>query len=90
MLLVVLHDFSIDQKNFEEYLTVRNALKALDTIKDQWIRISELLGVPSSVVNSILVSQLSDEESLKKSVEWWFRNTANPEWTTIQKIRNLN
>ncbi len=76
----------IDQSIFEEHLTVSNAVKALGKMAEQWIRISELLGVPNSVVDSILVSRLKDRDSLHRIVEWWFKNTANPEWTAIQKI----
>ena len=52
----------------------------------QWIRVSKLLGVPTAVSDSILVSRLNDESSLRRVVEWWFKNTANPEWTAINAI----
>ena len=61
-------------------------MKALDRMAKQWIRVSEMLKVPSSVVDTILVSRLNDEESLRRVVKWWFKNTANPEWTSIKDI----
>ncbi len=76
----------LDHRIFKEYLTVGNVVKVLDKMSEQWIRISELLGVPDTVVNSILVSRLQDKDSLQRIVEWWFKNTANPEWTAIQNI----
>ena len=60
-------------------------MKALDTMADQWIKVADPLNVPSTVVDSILVSRLQDDRaSLRRVVEWWFRNTANPEWSAIQ------
>ncbi len=80
--------YFLDQSIFKEYLTVSNAVKALDKMAEQWIRVSTLLGVPDTIVNSILVYQLQDRDSLQRIVEWWFKNTANPEWTAIQEICN--
>ena len=77
---------TLEQRIFKECLTVNNAVKALVLMAGEWIRVSELLGVPSSVVDSILVSRLKNEDSLRRVVEWWFKNMANPEWTAIQKI----
>ena len=77
---------NLDQNIFKEFLTVSNVVKALDMMANQWIRISELLKVPFSVVNSILVTRMNDQDSLRRVVEWWFKNTANPEWTPIKTI----
>lgn len=67
-------------------MTVHSAVKALEPMVNQWIKIAELLSVPNSVVDSILVSRLNDENSLQRVVEWWFKNTANPEWKIIKEI----
>ncbi len=62
-------------------------MKALDTMAQQWIMVAELLRVPNAVVNNITVARLQDDKaSLRRAVEWWFKKTANPEWTTIQEI----
>lgn len=62
-------------------------MKTLDTIANQWIRTAELLGVPTSIVDSILVSRLQDDRaSLRRVVQWWFKNTPNPEWSAIQGV----
>ncbi len=79
--------FYLEHSIFKEFLTVSNAVKALDIMADQWVRISELLKLPSFVVDTILVSRRNDENSLRRVVEWWFKNTANPEWTSIKNIR---
>ena len=76
-----------DQSIFKDYLTVGNAIKALTPMAEQWVRVSKLLRVPDRVVDSILVSRLEDRDSLRRLVEWWFKNTPNPEWTAIQRIR---
>ena len=45
------------------------------------------LGVPDHVLNSIIVSRLKDDTaSLRKVIEWWFKNTPNPEWNDIQQL----
>ena len=51
---------------------------------DQWIKIANLLKVPDLIVDSIVVSRLQDDKaSLQRVVEWWFKNTPNPEWNVI-------
>ena len=53
----------------------------------KWVKVAELLNVPTDIVDSILASHLNDDAaSLQKVVEWWFRNTAKPEWVTINNI----
>ena len=69
------------------YLTVNNIVKHLSPMTDKWIEIAAQLNVPTSVVDSILVSRLQDDgASLRKVVVWWFKNTANPEWNVIDRI----
>ena len=70
-------------------MTVRYIIKHLRQWSNMWIKIAELLGVPSSVISTISVittHQRSDETALYKVVEWWFKNTANPEWTAIHHV----
>ena len=56
-------------------------------LSDKWVRVAEELNVPDHVLNSIVASRLKDDEaSLRKVIEWWFKNTANPEWSTIQRM----
>lgn len=65
-------------------MTVSNVVKALHAVADQWIKISNMLEVPDIIVNSILVSRLQDDEvSLRTVIEWWFKNSPNPEWNII-------
>jgi hypothetical protein len=50
-----------------------------------------MLSLPYTVISSIQVSRLpSNQASLRKVVEWWFQNTANPEWSTIHHILEGN
>lgn len=69
-------------------MTIGNIVRTLHAMADQWIKISIMLEVPDNVVNSILVSRLKDEASLRRVIEWWFKNTSNPVWNIIQ-VRNL-
>ena len=56
-------------------------------LSDQWIRVASLLGLPSSVTDVITVSCRKDNQvALRKVVEWWFMNNANPEWDDILNI----
>ena len=47
------------------------------------MKVASFLKVDDDVVNSVLVSRLDNKSSLKKIVQWWFINTANPEWKTV-------
>lgn len=66
------------------HLTVNNITKTLAPVVDQWIKVAGVLDVPQTVIENVLVSRLSDKSSLQRVVEWWFKNTPNPEWTTIE------
>ena len=67
-------------------LTVDNVLTYLYPWSHQWVTVANKLHLPTLVINSIQASQVSDRASLKTVVEWWFQNTANPEWNTIEGI----
>ena len=61
--------------------------KSLEKFSVQWMQVAGFLNLPDYVINSIHVSRLEDDKaSLRKVVEWWFKNTANPEWSAIRKI----
>ena len=78
-------------QNDSANLTVNNIILALKGYSDQWIRIAEMLSLPNAVVSSILVSRLKDNEaSLRKVVEWWFKNTPNPEWAAIDDVKTFH
>lgn len=69
-----------------ESLTVSSITKFLDHLSSQWVNVANRLSLPSPVVTSIQVSRLpSNQASLRKVIEWWFQNTPNPEWGTIQE-----
>ena len=87
----LLISLSVGRDILQEHLTVNNIVKALDALADQWIRVADCLSVPGTVVDGILVSRLpNDKASLRRVVEWWFKNSANPEWITIQEILDGN
>ena len=63
----------------------------LDPLSCQWVKVANRLLLPSNIVNSIQVSRLpSDQASLRKVIEWWFQNTSNPDWGTIQEVLQGN
>ena len=71
-------------------MTIANAVSMLLKLSDQWIRVASLLGLPSSVTDVITVScQKDNQVALRKVVEWWFMNNANPEWDHIYQVLNL-
>lgn len=75
-------------KAYQKILTVSNIMQALINFSDQWIKIAELLHVPDYVISSILVSRLeNDQASLRKVIEWWFKDEPNPEWIAIEKVQ---
>ena len=81
-----MHDYAsyLSDQTLHEPLTINNIMKHLDQMSNQWIRVANVLELPSFVISSIQVSQLgNDQASLRRVVEWWFKNTANPEWKTI-------
>ena len=70
-------------------MTIANAVNMLLKLSDQWIWVASLLGLPSSVIDVITVScQKDNQVALKKVVEWWFMNNANPEWDDIHQVLN--
>ena len=82
----------IDASNEERKpLTINNIVENLKEWSDNWIQIANLLSIPSPVINTINVltshqSNIGDKDPLYKVIEWWFVNTANPEWTTINDL----
>ena len=77
--------YTIFSSDFEN-LTVTNICNKLDEFSDQWMKVASFLRVDDVVVNSVLVSRLDDQSSLRKIVQWWFMNTANPEWKTVLEV----
>ena len=72
-------------------LTVNNIMKFLDHLSNEWIKVANRLLLPSPIITSIQVSRLpSDQASLRKVIEWWFQNTPNPHWDTIQGVLHGN
>ena len=72
------------EKNF----TVNNIVKTLEPISKRWIEVATLLELPDTIISSIQVSRLPNNlASLRKVVEWWFQNTANPEWNAIAVLQ---
>ena len=70
-------------------LSVSSVVKALRPWSEKWINVAELLKVPVEVISKIRVittGQQSDDTALYKVVEWWFKNSSNPEWTTISEL----
>ena len=70
-------------------LSVSNVLKALRPWSEKWINVAELLEIPSEVISKIRIittGQQSEDTALYKMVEWWFKNSSNPEWTAISEV----
>ena len=68
-------------------LTVNSIINILDHLSSQWVTVANRLLLPCRIVNSIQVSRLpSDQACLRKVIEWWFQNTPNPNWETIQEV----
>ena len=66
---------------------MNNVILSLEQHAEQWIKIAGLLEIPDYVISSIQVSRLqNDKASLRRVVEWWFKNTHNPEWNAIQDV----
>ena len=64
-----------------------NAANSLLQLSDKWIVVASSLGVPSSAIDVINVSSRRDDQvALRKVVEWWFMNTANPEWNQVYDV----
>ena len=72
-------------------MTIANAVNMLLKLSDQWIRVASLLHLPGSVIDVITVSCQKDSHvALRKVVEWWFMNNANPEWDQILDLGKPN
>ena len=70
-------------------LSVSNIVKTLHPWSERWINVAELLRVPTAVISRIRVittRQESQDTALYKVVEWWFKNSPNPEWTAISEV----
>ena len=66
-------------------------MKFLEHLSNQWVKVASRLLLPSPILTSIQVSRLSgDQASLRKVIEWWFQNTPNPNWGTIQEVLHGN
>ena len=62
-------------------------MKFLEHLSSQWSDVARKLEIPDLIVTRIKVSRLrNDRAYLKKVVEWWFQNTPNPNWDTIQEV----
>ena len=76
-------------EKYQEPLTVSYAVNVLLQLSDKWIVVASSLGLPSSAIDVINVSSQRDNQvALRKVVEWWFMNTANPEWDQIHQVSN--
>ena len=76
-------------EKYREPLTVSYAVNVLLQLSDKWIVVASSLGLPSSAIDVITVSSRRDNQvALRKVVEWWFTNTANPEWNQIHQVLN--
>lgn len=72
-----------------ENLSVRNICERFNEWSEKWIKIAQLLDVPSSVISTIRVitsQQQGDEPALRKVIEWWFSKNANPKWSVIDQV----
>ena len=70
-------------------LSVSNVVKTLRPWSERWINVAEDLEIPGEVISKIRVittGQQSDDTALYKVVEWWFKNSPNPEWTAIAEV----
>ena len=70
-------------------LSVSNVVKTLRPWFEKWIYVAKLLRIPSEVISKVGVittRQQSEDTALYKVVEWWFKNSPNPEWTTVSEI----
>ena len=66
-------------------------MKFLEHLSNEWVEVANRLPLPSPIITSIQASQLSsDQTSLRKVIEWWFQNTPNPDWGTIQEVLHGN
>ena len=65
-------------------------MKFLQHLSNDWLKVANRLPLPSRIVTNIPVSRLSDQASLRKVIEWWFQNTPNPDWGTIQEVLHGN
>ena len=81
------HGLSVAAK--QTSLTVDNVLAYLYPLSDQWVTVANKLHLSANVIYSIQASHASDHASLKMVVEWWFQNTANPEWNTIVQLQGM-
>ena len=91
VLLLTVSYFFVDTS--QDFLTINNIVNFLThhQLSDQWVKVAEELKVPNRVLSSIVVSHQNDDEaSLRKVLAWWFKNTPNPEWSTIQNIGKGN
>ena len=71
-------------------MTIANAVSMLLKLSDRWIWVASLLRLPSSVTDVITVScQKDNQVALRKVVEWWFMNNANPGWDDIHQVLNF-
>ena len=79
----------IGGEKYREPLTVSNAANMLLRLSNKWIVVASSLGLPSSAIDVINVSSRRDNQvALRKVMEWWFMNTANPEWNQIHQVLN--
>ena len=73
-------------------LSVSKAVETLRPWSVRWINVAEILQVPSEVISKIGViatGKQSEDSALYKVVEWWFKNSPNPEWTAILRVESM-
>ena len=73
-------------------LSVSKVVKTLRPWSERWMNVAEILQVPSEVISKIRVittGKQSEDSALYKVVEWWFKNSPNPEWTAILSVESM-
>lgn len=88
------HYLSIIVTQEKEFITINGIMKRLEKISNKWITVANILKLPTSVISTINALTLhqptmGDSGALYKVIEWWFVNTANPEWTAIDRMLYL-
>lgn len=72
-------------------MSVFDVFERLRKWSEKWVYVAGLLGLPASVISAINIltshqPDMGDEGALHKVIEWWFVNSANPEWTAIDDV----
>ena len=72
-------------------MSINSVVKELWKLSGRWVQVANLLKLPTSVVSTINVltshqPKIDNKDALRRVIEWWFVNTANPEWTAIDDL----